>query len=280
MKYSAPEGRAFCYSCWRPSKVCLCDQVQTFHSPIRLGILQHPDENKMPVNTARLLRLCMPDSSFLIQGCEGITKTQEFKQEVSALNPKRIAVLYPHPKARPLEELQGEVDLLLLLDGTWREAQKIWHHNQNDFLDYQLTAFTPSSPSRYRIRKEPSDLHVSSLEAAVIALRGLSGNSELGAEALHLFEHMVETQLGFRGTNSRHKDNRIDALNLKVRDRYRLRNKLFNISFTERMQWLSELSPQELLLVKEFALGHGIKELYSPEHLGIQAFAAKCMKDS
>lgn len=268
-------ARSFCYKCWRPEVVCLCAQVRTFTSPIRLGILQHPDEHKMPVNTARLLRMCMPDSSFLVQGCEQISQNPQLQQELRANHPKRIAVLYPHPKAKPLEELQGEIDLLLLIDGTWREAQKIWYHNQSHFIDYQLTAFTPSSPSRYRIRKEPSDAHVSSLEAAVIALRGLSGNPKIGQEALDLFEHMVETQLSYHGKNSRHQANKIDALNLKVRDRYRLRNKLFNISVTERLAWLETLSSSELELIKAFALAHGIKDLHSPKHLGIQAFGAK-----
>lgn len=269
------DPRPFCYKCWRPELVCLCSHVRTFDSPIRLGILQHPDENKMPINTARLLSLCMPNSSFLVQGCFDICQDPIFKSATADTPRHKIAVLYPHPNAKPIEELQGKIDTLLLLDGTWREAQKIWHHNQSQFIDYQLTAFTPSEPSRYRIRKEPSDLHVSSLEAAVIALRALSGDSKLGQEALDLFEIMVEKQLSFRGKNSRHRDNKERCISLGIRDRNRIRNKLFNTSVVQRLEWLSKLDNEELNLIQDFARTHGVHNVFSADHLGIQSFQHK-----
>jgi DTW domain-containing protein YfiP len=57
-----------------------------------------------------------------------------------------------------------------VLDGTWFLAKKIydahcWLH------DLPHVALTPSEPSAYRIRRQPRDGYVATLEAIVCALR-------------------------------------------------------------------------------------------------------------
>jgi DTW domain-containing protein len=261
--------RAFCYHCWRPEAVCLCDSVQKIKSPVRIGVLQHPDEHRMPVNTVRLLQLTMPEDVFVTRGLDHFDQDKKLQNELAAIPKQRIGILYPSSDALTPQEAQGEIDLLLLIDGTWDQAKKIAYRNPWLF-DYQKIAFTPDAPSRYRIRKEPCDHYVSSLEAAVITLRGLTGNDCFAQEALDLFDTMVERQLEYVGQNRRHRSTRQKAAGLSVPARNRIRKILFGSSHQDRIQWLSGLNEHDLTQVRLIAQEMGVMDLYSLDHIGLQ----------
>ena len=73
---------------------------------------------------------------------------------------------------------------LIALDGTWSHARKLYVQNPwlHALPHYRID---PSAPSNYRIRREPSPSHLSTLESVLAALRSLEPETEgLDQEAI------------------------------------------------------------------------------------------------
>jgi DTW domain-containing protein len=163
-------------------------------------ILQHPRERHVPINTARLARLCLPDATLRM----GVDLDAD--SVVAAMLSGRDGgpppyVLYPGPEAVDLarERPAGPITLIVL-DGTWWQARKLLRRNPRLAALPQLR-LAPASPSRYRIRREPHDHCVATIEALSLALRALEGEGKVDddrfASLLDPFNAMVERQLAF-----------------------------------------------------------------------------------
>ena len=204
----ATAGRATCATCLRPVPVCICAHVRPFRTRTRVLILQHPRERHVPINTARLARLSLPEAVFR----QGIDFAAD--PVVSDILAGRDGgpppyLLFPGPKAVDLarERPSGPITLIVL-DGTWWQARKLLRSNPALAALPQLR-LAPAAPSRYRIRREPHAHCVATIEAIALALRALEGESSDaaggdGAEVearfaalLAPFEAMVEHQLAF-----------------------------------------------------------------------------------
>src|SRR5262245_66648342 len=59
---SSVEPRAMCPGCARPASVCLCAEVVRVPTRTRVVILQHPRESTVPIGTARLAELALPNA--------------------------------------------------------------------------------------------------------------------------------------------------------------------------------------------------------------------------
>jgi DTW domain-containing protein len=200
-------ARERCYACFRPLSLCLCSTLPSVPTRTRIVVLQHPHERTHPFGTARLVRLCMPNASVHVP-CPGFSGT--FAQPLDV--PDDTAVLYPSADAVDLEDLPPDErpSTLLVVDGTWAHAKRV--HRDNTWLHTRRhVRLTPSAPSRYRIRKEPRDDYVSTLEAIVEALRLLEPDNHRLDELLLAFDRMIDQQLLHRGRvapNGRHKQRR------------------------------------------------------------------------
>jgi hypothetical protein len=81
------------------------------------------------------------------------------------------------------------------VDGTWPLAKKVVKTNPV-LASLPRIGFTPRRPSNYRIRAEPAEHCVSTIEAVVEVLGALEGGDPARFDAmLHPFEFMVDTQL-------------------------------------------------------------------------------------
>jgi DTW domain-containing protein YfiP len=163
-------------------------------------ILQHPRERHVPINTARLARLSLPDAI--------LRRAVDFESDpvVTAALAGRDGgpppyLLYPGPKAMDLAEARPPGPItLVVLDGTWWQAGKLLRRNPRLAALPQLR-LAPTAPSRYRIRREPYDHCVATIEAIAFALRALEGDGvddRAVAALLAPFDAMVEHQLAFR----------------------------------------------------------------------------------
>ena len=106
-------------------------------------------------------------------------------------------LLYPGPDALDLAEAppRGPVTLVVL-DGTWWQAKKLFQQNP-ELASLPRYSLSPSSPSRYRIRREPALHCISTIEAIGEAL-SLLEPAGFDREAWLLpFEAMVDHQLHF-----------------------------------------------------------------------------------
>lgn len=182
-----------CARCGRPATVCLCSSLVRIETRTRVVILQHPRESVVPINTARLAELMLPNSERHV----GVEFADSPRVRELLADPAAPAVLLsPGPGARDLrrEPPEGPVTLVVV-DGTWWQAEKLLKRNPA-LAALPRYAFEPSAPSRYRIRREPAAHCVSTIEAIAEALEALEARGDVAA-LLKPFDAMVEHQLRF-----------------------------------------------------------------------------------
>ncbi|HTQ05566.1 MAG TPA: DTW domain-containing protein [Polyangiaceae bacterium] len=187
------EPRAVCAGCGRPAKVCVCAELVRVPTRTRVLILQHPRESNVPIGTARLAELMLPNSERHV-GVE-LEDTPRVRELLT--DPTRPAVLlYPGPGAEDIvaRPPAGPVTLVVI-DGTWWQAQKLFKKNPK-LAGLPRYALEPPGPSRYRIRREPAAHCVSTIEAITLALAALEQNEGVSA-LLKPFDAMVEHQIRF-----------------------------------------------------------------------------------
>lgn len=190
--------RAMCLRCRRPEKSCYCRNLPVIASDSRVVILQHPRERDMPIGTGRMASLCLSNSELHV----GVSWEDTPVLRRAFSDPSRPpALLYPSraPGEDRETRLPGPVTLIVL-DGTWPQTKKILRENPT-LAQLPRVAFTPSSPSEYRIRREPKPACVSTIEALALALGMLEGQPERFAALLTPFRRMIERQIELTGLN-------------------------------------------------------------------------------
>lgn len=211
MSVAAPPQDTFvprdvCYRCMRPARVCFCAHVPTIESRVRVVILQHPRESRMPIGTAYMASLCLPGSTLVT----GTTLESERLVAAALADPTRKPILlWPGPGAIDLEtSVPDEPVTLFVLDGTWSTAQKMLRYNPA-VAALPRYALTPRTPSQYRIRREPRAECLSTIEAITASLGALEGDREKFAPMLAPFFAMIDAQISFEKTPShRHRKER------------------------------------------------------------------------
>lgn len=191
------QPRRVCTGCSRPSVVCICASIRRIATQTRVVILQHPRESEVAINTARLVELQLERAERHVA-----VKLAEVPALLARLNDPAAPpiLLYPGPDALDLAEAPppGPVTLVVL-DGTWWQAKKLFQHNP-ELASLPRYSLSPSSPSRYRIRREPALHCISTIEAIGEAL-SLLEPAGFDREAWLLpFEAMVDHQLHFVAT--------------------------------------------------------------------------------
>lgn len=191
--------RNLCLRCRRPESVCYCSQLPPrLETRTRVVFLQHPRERKVAIGTARMAHLALANSELH----EGVDFTGHPRLEALAARPESVAVLFPGEDAMTVEEAcQRPPETLIVVDGTWPQAKKVVSRNPL-LAGLPRIGFVPRRPSNYRIRSEPADHCVSTIEAVVEMLGILEGDSEKFDRMLRAFEYMVDTQLERQSTRT------------------------------------------------------------------------------
>ena len=186
-------SRGRCYDCFRPKEACFCASIPRIDNRTEVLILQHRRERFHPFNTARIVQKALVNSHLLADHTSSLAKRLRLKP--------RAGLLYPGPQALLISELAPEVrpEQLVLLDGTWHHAKTLIRDIPalQTLPRYRLS---PTAPSRYRIRREPSATALSTVEAAVAALRMLEPETQGFDQLLRAFDTMVENQLAHPGS--------------------------------------------------------------------------------
>jgi DTW domain-containing protein YfiP len=155
-------------------------------------VVQHPRETGMPIGTAHMARLCLPNAELHV-GVRVREMPALLRTLADATQP--VALLYPGDDARDLltDPPAGPVTLVVV-DGTWSHARKLVRHNP-ELAALPRYALRPSRPSEYRIRKEPSLECVSTIESLALALGALEGDPERFQALLVPFRAMIDAQI-------------------------------------------------------------------------------------
>jgi DTW domain-containing protein YfiP len=203
---AAPASRLMCAKCGRPLKLCLCAHVVEIATRTRVLILQHPRESTVPVGTARLAELGLVN----LERHVGIEFANHAAVRAALANPLAPPILlFPGEGAKDLtRQAPTGPTTLVVIDGSWSEAAKTLRRNPElaRLPRYTLGA---GPPSRYRIRREPREECLSTIEAIARALATLEGDDRLVADLMRPFEALVEQQLGFASQRAEHRHRKV-----------------------------------------------------------------------
>lgn len=185
------EPRPHCYRCDKPERMCLCSLLAPIPNRVGVHVLQHPTERRHAVGTTRLLRLGLASVDVHVLSLRGSSSTSP---PISL--PPGSGLLYPCAPDQELSTLppDQQPEHLVVIDGTWAQAHRIFRANPwiAALPRYRLS---PARGSNYRIRKEPRQECLSTVETVVAALRilepGLRGTDAL----LTAFDAMIDAQI-------------------------------------------------------------------------------------
>ncbi|MBN2574344.1 MAG: DTW domain-containing protein [Deltaproteobacteria bacterium] len=182
-----------CRRCWRPRSVCFCEGITPIATKTRVLILQHPRERDVGLGTARLARACLAGA--LLRTDVDFGGDPVVREVLAAGN---AYVLFPGPDAVAVEAARFPSPItLVVLDGTWWQAKKLLKVNPA-LAALPRLALTQTGPSVYgRIRREPADHCVATIEAIAHVLGHLEGDPTRFAELLRPLGNMVERQLRY-----------------------------------------------------------------------------------
>lgn len=199
---SVARYRERCYTCFRPVHACFCSEIPSIRNKTGIIILQHVKERFHAFNTARIVRAAL-------QNCQLIVDQTPALAQLELPITANTGVLYPGTDSQLLSETRPSErpEELIILDGTWHHARTFmkqipWLQSLKRFC------LKPASPSTYRIRKEPTETAVSTLEATVAALKHLEPETQKLDQLTHAFDVMIERQLQHPRQSSRIRHNR------------------------------------------------------------------------
>lgn len=193
--------RELCLRCRRPKSVCWCHALAPVDSTTRVVFIQHPREARVPISTCRMAHLSLPNSELHVAlKAEGNARLEA----LCAL--PGTAVLFPSESATDVDDLTAPPPHLVVVDGTWANAKKVVEKCPV-LSKLPRLKFQPEAPGNYRIRKEPAEHCLATIEAVAHVLERLERAPGRFTPMLQVFDAMVEKQLDFieaNGNRSRH----------------------------------------------------------------------------
>ncbi|WP_110666469.1 tRNA-uridine aminocarboxypropyltransferase [Salinicola halophilus] len=167
-----------CDGCRLPVLNCLCPFRVTATSDAQVWLLTHPLEHNKPTNTGRLI-------------ADVLSTTETFSWQRTAPDERLLAKLadrryvpfvvfpddqpdYQHrvvdERAVTIAKQDGFIPVFILIDGTWRQARRIFR--RSPYLDgLPVLPLHSERLTRYRLRKPASAAHLCTAEVAAELLR-------------------------------------------------------------------------------------------------------------
>ena len=189
-----PAPRPVCERCRRPTVVCFCAHLPQLETRTRVLVLQHLRERRVGIGTARMAHLALPNSIMRV----GIDFERDAVVKATLAERAASYILFPGPDAIDVRALDPAQPItLVVVDGTWSQARTLIRVNPT-LAALPRLAFSPRQTSEYnRIRREPADFCVSTIEALTEVLRALEPDGDRFEEVLAPFRAMVERQARF-----------------------------------------------------------------------------------
>ncbi|BAJ02059.1 tRNA-uridine aminocarboxypropyltransferase [Shewanella violacea] len=204
-----------CEQCLLAQQYCTCQSRRQLVSDNTFLLIMYDDEVLKPSNSGRLIADLIPDTHAYIW-----SRTQANRKMLALIQDPRYQpfVIFPGEYAYPEQTVVSEVKptgldsakkpLFIMLDGSWREAIKMFR--KSPYLhDLPLLSFTPETVAKYGLRKGSREFQLGTAEVAVLALEasGEKGN----AEALSIWFELFIASSMFSRSRQSNKD--ISSLN-------------------------------------------------------------------
>lgn len=184
-----------CEACLIPEKKCICAQRPSIDSHSAFCMVMYKNEYYKPTNTGKLIADVIPDN-------------YAYRWDRVAPDPALIALLN-NPKYVPIlvfpqqyaeaerciatpkdlvDIQQGKTPLFVMLDGTWREASKMF--KSPSFANLPVLGIQPQKSSTYQLREAAHAHQLCTAEVAIEVLKMADDNQ--AAEALGKYFHQFK----------------------------------------------------------------------------------------
>lgn len=164
-----------CDTCLIPVTDCICAKRPSIQSHCAFCFVMYKNEYYKPSNTGRIIADVIPDN-------------HAFKWDRVTPDPQLIALLanphycpilvFPHQYAEPERCIhsptdlpaiqQGKIPLFVMLDGTWREAKKMF--KSPSLAHLPVLGIQPEQSSTYRLREAAHEHQLCTAEVAIEVL--------------------------------------------------------------------------------------------------------------
>lgn len=195
-----------CEGCNLPALNCLCPYRVRAQSRARVWLITHRMEHYKPTNTGRLIGDVLDDTRVFTWH-----RTEPDAELLVLLDDPAYAPFVVFPDDQPdydhgrvvdnravsLALESGRTPVYILLDGTWRQARRIFR--KSPYLDrLPVLPLRTARHSRYRLRKSASMDHLSTAEVAAELLRQ-NGDDDAADVLDDYFEAFNESYAASRG---------------------------------------------------------------------------------
>lgn len=197
-----------CETCGKADELCVCSAIIPVKTKIKLLILQHPQEPREQLSTARILQQAIPGALLRV----GLSWRSLRSALGTEAENKRWCVLYlggsnnklsnhgpglilVDRKGSPLADSSDRINKLegiVALDGTWSQAKTLWWRNPW-LLKLERGVLIPRYRSKYgTLRREPRKECLSTLESVAEALTFLESDDSIGETLRVPFLELLE----------------------------------------------------------------------------------------
>jgi len=167
-----------CDACLLSKPSCICDFKLEYQAEANFYLLMHHNETFKPTNTGRLIEDCIAGTKRFKW-----SRTEPDTELIDALNDPDIDPYIVFPEGEDyqdrmveFEPKQGKKPVFIILDGTWRQARRMFRHGR--FLDH-LPVIQPkiTTSSKYKLRKAAVNGQLCTAEVAAEMLK-LAGDTQ------------------------------------------------------------------------------------------------------
>lgn len=191
-----------CPTCLLAEPVCICAWAAARHSAVDFVLLLHRDEVFKPTNTGRLIADILPANTTAFEW----SRTEPPAELLALLaDPTRYPVIvFPAEEGGDRQvhtaapTLGGKRLTLILLDGTWRQASRMFRSSAW-LAGVPALTFTKPQEGRYAVRQKVREGQLATAEAAAELLRlcGEKDNGQVLEDYFTVFnEHYLSTRTG------------------------------------------------------------------------------------
>ncbi|OOE75826.1 tRNA-uridine aminocarboxypropyltransferase [Salinivibrio sp. ML290] len=162
-----------CPSCMLVRHFCVCEYRAACQTHAAFMLLMYDDEVLKPSNTGRLIADCVADTYAFIW-----SRTQPDPDMLALLSRSAFQpyVVFPAQYTTPTRMTaparihdSAKRPLFIIIDGTWREAKKIFR--KSPWLDhFPVLSIEPQALSRYRVRDAHGENQLATAEVAAEVL--------------------------------------------------------------------------------------------------------------
>lgn len=165
-----------CQHCQVSVTYCICHYQPDIETDVAVMLLVSDNEVFKPSNTGRLI-LDTVKEGYAFQW----SRTEPSKDMLDLLNDPRYQPIVVFPdeyvddkqrliQGEPQPFCKGKTPLLIFLDGSWREARRIFR--KSPYLDsLPVLSIKPESLSQYMMRRSDNEQHLATAEVACLVLK-------------------------------------------------------------------------------------------------------------